>query len=55
MSLKDILYEGVRDAIKATEGGSTTIVLAKLEPSINNKKVKIPALNLGDSGFMLLR
>ena len=32
--LKSIFYEGVHDAIKVTEGGSTTMVLAKLEPEI---------------------
>ena len=45
----------MKDAIKVTEGGSTTVVLAKLEPEMYKDKVTIPTLNLGDSGFMLLR
>ena len=53
--LKDIFYEGIHEAVAVTEGGSTTMVLAKLEPEITAENtVKMPALNLGDSAIMVL-
>lgn len=53
--LKSIFYEAISDAIRATEGGSSTAVLAKLEPEVSGITAKMPAMNMGDSAFMVCR
>ena len=52
-TLKNILYEAAAEAFQL--GGSSTCVSAKLEPEIKNDAVKMAALNLGDSAYMILR
>ena len=53
--LKSIFYEAISDAIRATEGGSSTAVLAKLEVGDDDSTAKMPAMNMGDSAFMVCR
>jgi len=52
-TLKDLLYEAAAEAFSL--GGSAVVVSAKLEPTIKNDSVKMPALNLGDSAYIILR
>ena len=52
--LKDMLLQGVKGLQKEQIEGSTTVVLAKLEPDAS-ATVNMRALNLGDSGYMIVR
>ena len=49
-----MLLDGVKALQKEEIEGSTTIVLAKLEPD-SSAEVNMRALNLGDSGYMIVR
>ena len=53
-SLKGMLLDGVKALQKAEIEGSTTIVLAKLEPDMT-EGVTMRTLNYGDSAYMVLR
>ena len=53
-NLKDMLLDGVKELQKEEIEGSTTMVLAKLEPD-STADVNMRALNLGDSGYMIVR
>ena len=49
-----MLLDGVKALQKAEIEGSTTIVLAKLEPDMTDG-VTMRTLNYGDSAYMVLR
>ena len=53
--LREILTAGQKALIDAKIDGSTTVVLARLDPETRFHSVNMRTLNLGDSAYMIVR